>query len=603
MTDKKDPPPKAPDKRGSDGTGAKRPYATLDLKATEVGTSSAAGAQPANESKPDAKPAATTATGTAAPAGAANTKDDQAAAAARVAAAAAAISTPRSDARAIPRTATAAPSRHADLDMDADADDADPAPPKDWTSYASHAAAGVAGGLLALIGSLLLAPSPRDTRPAGADAAVVQAMGNRLAALEQAKQSPSATALPADTARRLTTLESGIAQVAELSRTVGALREVQTKLSEQGDALRTALARSPDREAAGRLDKLQEQLTALAAMAAADPQSAGRVPQLAQVLGKLSDLETALNTRLATLRKDIAQEIEAQTASVTEASEAARSGVQRLDRDVAGNRSEIGRVGQRVDVLKGGTDRLDQSLRTLQGEAAALKTAIDGLEGQLKGTAKPTDVASAVAPLTAKVAAVEESLQGVVRADSDRKTAAERIVLSLELGNLKRALDRGGSYAAELAAVKTRGGTRFDLAALERYQHDGVPLEAELAREFQSVANAIIDAGAEQPDASLVDRLLSGARTIVRVRKITHAPGDTSTEAVVGRMETALKENRLGDVLAEAGKLPPRAAVPAHDWLKKVEARQAVQTSLAAVDAALKAALVNAPAAGQKGDR
>jgi hypothetical protein len=34
-----------------------------------------------------------------------------------------------------------------------------------------------------------------------------------------------------------------------------------------------------------------------------------------------------------------------------------------------------------------------------------------------------------------------------------------------------------------------------------------------------------------------------------------------------------------------------------------VEARQAVQTSLAAVDAALKASLVNAPAADQKGQR
>jgi hypothetical protein len=68
-------------------------------------------------------------------------------------------------------------------------------------------------------------------------------------------------------------------------------------------------------------------------------------------------------------------------------------------------------------------------------------------------------------------------------------------------------------------------------------------------------------------------------------------------------MEAALKENRLGDVLAEAGKLSPRAAIPAQDWLKKVEARQAVQDSLAAVDAALKASLVNAPAAGQKGDR
>jgi hypothetical protein len=443
-------------------------------------------------------------------------------------------------------------------------------------------------------------------RPAGADAALVQAMGSRIAALEQARQSPTATALPSDAARRLTSLESGLAQVGELNRAVGALRESQAKLSEQGEALRASLAQpAPDREAAARVDRLQEQLSGLAAMASADP--AGRIPQLAQIMGKVNDLETALNTRLQTLRKDMSQEVEARTASATEASEAAKSGVQRLDRDVAGTRSETARIGQRLDTLKAGTDRLDQSLHSLQTDAATFKTALDGfkteIESQLKSTAKPTDIASAVAPLTAKITAFQESLQGVVRADDNRKVAAERIVLSLELGNLKRALDRGGSYATELASVKQRGGASFELGALERYQHDGVPSDIELAREFGAVANAIIDADAEQPDASLMDRLLSGARTIVRVRKVTHAPGDTSTEAVVGRMEAALRESRLGDVLAEAGKLSPRAAIPAQEWLKKVEARRAVETSLSAIDTALKASLVNAPAPGQKGDR
>lgn len=565
MTDRKDPLPKGTDTRGNDSPGAKRPYATLDLKATEVSTSST-GAQPAGETKS---------------AGAAAAKDDQAAAAARVAAAAAAVQTPRATASTEPRAATGASSSSAGTTS-----------PKDWSSYASHAAAGVAGGLLALIGSLVLAPS-HESRPANADA--MQSLNTRMAALEQ--QAKQGQALPADAAKRLTSVESGLAQIADLNRAVGALRDAQTKLGEQTEALRSAAAQSPDRDAAGRIDKLQEQLTALAAMAAADSQNAGRIPQLAQILGKINDLEGALTTRLAGLRKDLTQEIDTKTASVTEASEAAKSGVQRMDRDVAASRSEAARLGQRVDTLKAGTDRLDQGLRGLQTDTAALKTAIDGVEGQLKSTA------STVAPLSTKVGAMEESLQGVVRADGDRKTAAERIVLSLELGNLKRALDRGGSYAAELDAVKKRGGTNFDLGALERYQHDGVPLEAELARAFQTVANAIIDADAEKPDASLVDRLLSGARTIVRVRKVTHAADDTSTEAIVGRMETALKENRLGDVLAEAGRLSPRAAIPAQDWLKKVEARQAVQTSLAAVDAALKASLVNAPAAGQKGQR
>ena len=58
MTDKKDPPAKGPDKGGADSAGAKRPYATLDLKATEVRTPTSETAQPAGDAKPAAKPAA-----------------------------------------------------------------------------------------------------------------------------------------------------------------------------------------------------------------------------------------------------------------------------------------------------------------------------------------------------------------------------------------------------------------------------------------------------------------------------------------------------------------------------------------------------------------
>ena len=41
-------------------------------------------------------------------------------------------------------------------------------------------------------------------------------------------------------------------------------------------------------------------------------------------------------------------------------------------------------------------------------------------------------------------------------------------------------------------------------------------------------------------------------------------------------MEAALKDGRLGEVLEQGKKLPPKAALAAEDWLKKVEARHAV---------------------------
>jgi hypothetical protein len=63
-------------------------------------------------------------------------------------------------------------------------------------------------------------------------------------------------------------------------------------------------------------------------------------------------------------------------------------------------------------------------------------------------------------------------------------------------------------------------------------------------------------------------------------------------------MESALAEDRLDDVLAEAKTLPPGAQDAARDFLAKVEARNAVDRALASVETQLKASLV-APGGAQ----
>ncbi len=82
----------------------------------------------------------------------------------------------------------------------------------------------------------------------------------------------------------------------------------------------------------------------------------------------------------------------------------------------------------------------------------------------------------------------------------------------------------------------------------------------------------------------------------MRVRKAGHDPSDTSVEAVAGRMEAALKEGRLGEVLAQGKTLPPKAALAAEDWLRRVEARYAVDQAMAEIEAGLKSSLAARPA-------
>lgn len=246
-----------------------------------------------------------------------------------------------------------------------------------------------------------------------------------------------------------------------------------------------------------------------------------------------------------------------------EPSPAAKALITRVDGELSALRTETGRLSQRIDVLKG------------------------EVQEQLKGAARASDVT----PLQGKVAAMEKDVQTFTRSEADRNANASRIVLLLELGNLKRALDAGAKYPAELAAVQKVSGGKLNLAPLQRYVMDGVPPVTELQKSFRRVANQILDAEGEPGNAGLVDRLVNGAKSVVRVRKQGHAADDTSVEATVARMETALKESRLGEVLAQAKKLPPKAALAGEDWLKKVEARQAVDAAIADIEQTLKTSL------------
>jgi hypothetical protein len=327
-----------------------------------------------------------------------------------------------------------------------------------------------------------------------------------------------------------------------MGRSLGSLGDAQAKLARDTKALESKVGSGQEipQELVGRLARLEEMLGAMPASdrAAQSPQSA------------------ALAVRLAELQK-----------AARDAGETVKSGIARFDAELSAVRTEGGRLAQRLDGLKG------------------------EVEERMRGAAKAADVG----PLAAKVAALERDLQVFVKSESDRNANASRVLLTLELANLKRAIDRGESYADELARAKKAGGTLVSFTALERYMLEGVPAPAELTRSFSKAANAMLDAEAERADATLVDRLLSGARGIVRVRKAGHAVDDTSAEAVVGRMEAALKDGRLAEVLANAKKLPPKAALAGEDWVRKVQARQAVEQALADVEAALKTSLGGGP--------
>lgn len=559
------------DDKSSANTGAgpgsgKRPYATLDLKATEVnitpvkgGFSSASSSAAAGAEVP--RPAAARSY--------AETGD---------------TSEPKSEGRMQsessksekPETASNAATSSASAARAAN-DDAKVVIPKRG-GFFSHLAAGVVGGVLVLSAYIWALPQ-LGLQGLSNDTAQ---LSQRLAAVEKS-QSVSPPPAP-----DLGGIESRLADLENATKKIPAITESQSRLvAETKAALASAASDAGSPQLIERIGKVEDRLKALAEAGVNDP-NANRIEQLAALTGKVSDLETSLATQLTALRASVAKDVEGRVQAATEASEAARAGTQRIDKDVAGLKTDNVRIEEEIGAVKTTTDHIAADLKLEQDETQTLKTAFEGLK---TSAAKPADIAAAVQPLSDRTAALEKSVQGVVQGDAARKESAERVVLALELQNLRRALDSGQNFSAQLAEVKKVAGNQVDLSALEKLQDTGVPSLADLTKDFRTAADSAIDADAEPGNASVVDRLWAGAKSVVRVRRIDLKADDKSTEATVGRMQVALNDGRLPDILEAAKDLSPKAQDAARPFLDKVAARVSVDSALANLESQLKSSI------------
>jgi len=556
MTASKNEPDKKPAGSASAQAGA-RPHATLDLKATDVTppTTPAKDKPEVAETSAASKPGASS-------------------------------SAPKAD---IPKDAATSAAKDEKRGADSPPSGTAPRPASRGSGgFFTHVAAGLAGGIIALLAADILAGQLGFETADQPDKTA--AIEQRLNALEAARGQRAPTA---DLTTRLAAAEAKLGKLEQLEANIDGVSKKQAEFDKD---LRTVTDRqqtdSGDTQTASRIGKLEEQLSLMASASERDPQS-GRLPQLAAVTGKLADLESTLSTQLDALRKSVAQEIDQRLTSATEAGQAARSGTQRIDRELSTLKAEAAETATGLTALKTDSDRAAAALKTTQEDLKRLKTDLDT---RLAAFAKPGDVSSAVAPISDKLTSLQQDVQGVIKSEGERRTTAERIVLSLELANLKRAIDRGKPYAPELAQTRKVAGSVVDLGPLERFALDGVPTATELRQEFKPVAFKIIDAEEQPQDASIVDRLLAGAKSVVRVRRTAPSADDKSIEAIVARMEAALNEDRLSDVLEQAKSLPQPAQDAAHEFIAKVEARDAVDRALASVETQLKASLAAAPA-------
>lgn len=447
--------------------------------------------------------------------------------------------------------------------------------------FFSHLVAGVVGGVLSFLALQWVVPELGLETTSSRFANDTASLTERLGALER-KVSKNAPASD------LAVVTNRVADLEKTAQTIPALTDSQKQLvAETKAALASAASDSGSTQVIERVGKIEDKLKALADAGVNDPNPT-RIEQLAGLTAKIVDLETSLPTQLAALRANLTKDVDSRVQAATAAGETAQAGTQRLDKDVANLKTDAARIEANVDANKNATARVAADLRTVQDQATQVATALETLKANV---AKPADVAAAVAPVAERTASLESSIQQVVQSESARKKTAEQVVLALQLQNLKRVIESGQKYAAPLNEIESAAGDSLDLGALKDLQNTGAPTLAELKTEFRPAANAAMDADSGTQNSGVVDRLWAEAKSVVRVRRIDLKPDDKSTEAVLGRMQVALNDGRIGDVLELSKDLPQQAQDAARPFLDRLNARVGVDSTLAQLEAQLKSSI------------
>lgn len=473
--------------------------------------------------------------------------------------------------------------------------------------FVGYVGAAVLGGLIALFGADYAGRLLGFVVP-GTQSAIVQQLAQRIDRLDAEVRERGTEALDVQVRERLQAFATRLEELTAMRAALADLGSAQKSIAEQLAALQQQVSQMSagtlDPVLGKRIADMEATLKALSETAAAGD---GRIPQLAQLTGRINDFEAELDQRLTALNKSLTEQLAKTTgeleARISEsgssiAIETLKAGTTRLGREVETVKLSTEQLDQRLQILQAAGEDLRKALASLEVAQGQLDTTIasvkSGFEARLEAMVTPEALARALQPIDVAIGRVRDDLAIITEREKSREASANRILLSLELANLKRAIDRGAPFAEELARVRQMAPAELDFAPLEPVASTGLATAASLNETFRDTARAILDADQAPTDGNggIIDNLLSSARSVIRVRRTGEVEGDSS-EAVVARMEVALKAGNLARVLAEAEKLEgsPREAAAA--WLSQIKARLAVEQAIAAIEDGLKKSLAD----------
>ncbi len=290
--------------------------------------------------------------------------------------------------------------------------------------------------------------------------------------------------------------------------------------------------------------------------------------------------------------RQVVNQLNTKVAELTEAvnAKAASSSAASVEQ-VSQVRSLLNTVASSAKATDEAVQSLTQKVQSLEQKPAA-EPAKEAIQAEIAAQVGP--VAAQIAPLASQIAPLADRIAILERAQGERVSDARTAGLTLALANLKRAVAEGRPFAADLAALESLTSAKLPVSDLEPYKDQGVPSLHELQRDLDDASRGVIQKHYQGKGDSLVSEVISRARAVVQVKPAGGA-GD-SVEAILGRMESALKASDLKGALKEAASLEGPAKGELQAWLKRAEARAAADEAIRKTDSELLASLAKSPA-------
>ncbi|WP_018689825.1 COG4223 family protein [Ahrensia kielensis] len=301
---------------------------------------------------------------------------------------------------------------------------------------------------------------------------------------------------------------------------------------------------------------------------------------------------TLLETDIATLKSQLAKleetssgnndaaamssDVEAQLSAASIAFEKATTRIQVIEQSVADLGEKVGALESNVS--SAGTGEAGSISVAVSEQLSALTEQLSGLEENI--AQQGTKLSAVETALTEQINALESRVVSVEDITADGNTNAG-VATAIASAGLKSAIDRGGSFMAELEAFATVSQKAEIIDGLRNYAAAGVPTINQLSDEFSSVANKIVATGQGlDENASVTERLMQSARSLVQVRPVGEVEGETPG-AIAARIETRLKSSDLAGALAQWETLPEAAKNVSAAFAEKMRARQSVDELVA----------------------